>query len=114
MLRELFTTYRYSFGCLFWGSVAFFASLATGILYKPEFFSRGASIVVLFGAAAEYGLLEVQNQKINERIRGLGGLSGPVLQDLNIPSPFAALRIGAHICVVIGTFIWGFGDLMLQ
>jgi hypothetical protein len=112
-MKELLTTYRYPTICLSVATIAFFAFLVAGIRCDAMLFARGASIVVLFSAAAEYGLLQIQQEILNKRIRGLGGWDGPVVESFDIPHPFPRLRVTAHIYVVVGTFVWGFGDLLL-
>lgn len=112
-MRELLTTYRYPFGCLVIATAAFFGFLIAGALKDPMLFVRGGSIVVLFSAAAEYGLLQVQNHVTNSRINGVGSWGGPILSNFDIPPPFPRLRVTAHIYVIVGTFIWGFGDYFL-
>jgi hypothetical protein len=114
MMKELVTTYRYTFLCLI-------AALAVGALFymlaawlnDGMWFARGGSLVCLFSLAAEYGLIQVQQQVLNKRVAGAGSWDGPVLENFDIPSPFPRLKIGAHILVISGTFIWGFGDLLV-
>lgn len=113
-MNSLFTTYRYPFGCLVVAAIAFFISLIAGVKCDSMWFARGGSIVVLLGAAAEYGLLQLQQQVLNDRVAGLGSWGGPVISSLDIPPPFPRLRVAAHIFVVVGTFVWGFGDILLK
>ncbi len=110
MIKELITTYRYPFGCILISIASFVVFYILGRSGNADLFERGGSIIVLFGAASEYGLSKIYSEKINQRVNGLGGLSGPVIKDLNVGSLFQFLRAIAHICVTVGTFIWGFGD----
>ncbi len=112
-MNELTSTYKYPFGCIVFSVLSLLVFLIMGILNNYEWFSRGGSIIVLFGVASEFGLIQIQSEKINERINGVGSLSGPVIRNLDIPPPYRVLRIISHICVVIGTLIWGFGDWFL-
>ena len=113
-MKELFTTYRYPLGCLLFSLSACMIFLILGITDKHEWFGRGGAVVVMFAVAAEFGLSQIQTEKTNERINGLGGIGGPVVKDLNIPPPYESLRMVSHIFVAIGTIIWGFGDWFLS
>jgi hypothetical protein len=113
-MNSLTINYRYPFGCLIAGAIAFFIFLLLGIKVDSMWFARGGSIVVLLGAAAEYGLLQVQQEVLNNRVAGLGTWGGPMISNLDIPPPFPRLRIAAHVFVVVGTFVWGFGDILLK
>lgn len=112
-MTNLISTYKYPFGCIIFSFISCIIFLILGLSNTHEWFGRGGAIIVLFGVAAEFGLIQIQSEKINERISGVGGLSGPVVTDLDIPSPFSTLRMFSHICVVVGTLIWGFGDWFL-
>jgi hypothetical protein len=51
---------------------------------------------------------------VNERLDGIGTISGQTLRELEVAPIFRRLRIWAHVCVIIGTFVWGFGDCLLE
>jgi hypothetical protein len=57
MIKAMFTTYRFPLGLLAASTIAFFVFLALGLSGFPRIFSRGGSMVVLLGAAAEYALM---------------------------------------------------------
>lgn len=114
-MKPLFTTYRYPFLCLlgaFLAAIAFF--ILALHLNDSMWFARGGSVVCLLAIAAEYGLLQIQQEVLNNRVAGLGTLSGPKLKNLDVPPPYQRLKISAHIIGVNGTFIWGFGDLLVK
>lgn len=114
-MKPLFSTYRYPFICLVGALSAGVAFFILSLCLKDSmWFARGGSIVCLFAVAAEYGLLQVQQQALNDRVAGLGGWDGPVLKDLDVPPPYQRLKIAAHILGISGTFIWGFGDLLAK
>ena len=94
--------------------ISFFLFLHLGLDQNSNLFSRGGSLIALFAVAAECRLSQVKAKKINEKVKGVGTLSGQVIQDLDAPPPFRLLRVISHLLVVVGTVIWGFGDLALD
>jgi len=59
-------------------------------------------------------LNQIQSSEINKKVKGVGGLSGQVIESFDIPKPFQYFRYFSHTTVILGTLIWGFGDFTLQ
>lgn len=93
--------------------VGVFGSLLYSIyMHDPTWFSRSGSIMVLFAAIIEYWNLKLQ-QTINEKAtEGAGALRGGVGL-LSQPIYRQKLSRFTHFTVVLGTVIWGYGDLLL-
>lgn len=76
------------------------------------FFSRFSSITVIFAIIAEYWLLKTEMHNLYTSLQGQGaaeaGNTG--IQNIDPPKSHNPLQIIAHITVITGTFMWGFGD----
>ena len=92
------------------GTAAILLSLRTAInLDEWHWFGRAGSIMVLFSIIVEFRNMKLQ-QTLNDKAVNLsGGISG-ILSPSNQPR-YRQILIGVtHIFVVVGTFIWGYGD----
>ena len=88
-------------------------SVITGWSFENEeysWFSRSGSIMVLIGAILEYRYSLVSLGANLESIRWAKGPGNPVIFELARHQKF--IKYTAHGFVIIGTVIWGFGDLM--
>ena len=87
-----------------------------GIYLNPEFFSRFGAIVVLFALMSEYTLLKSELDRLYQRLHGQGAAQAGNAGIPNLaPSKWHKKKAQvSHITIVVGTFIWGFGDLCLQ
>ena len=78
-----------------------------GFILEPMWFARMGAMVVLFGAMSEYALLK---QEFGALYRQLAQ------QDTNAhqpPSKWHQYKAYiSHLLVVVGTLVWGFGDLI--
>ena len=104
---------NYPIKCIVAGWVFVLVGIYLGYKIDPAMFARFGSIMVLFGVAAEYALLKSEMSVLYERLRGsaspqFGGGGIPDLSPTNWSQKQSML---AHVTVVIGTFVWGFGDL---
>ena len=82
--------------------------LALGVFIEPSLFSRIGSIVVLFALMGEFTLLR---QELDTLYEHLHDNSGEQYQSPSLWHQKKALI--SHATVVIGTLIWGFGDMLL-
>ena len=81
--------------------------LICGILLEPGWFSRFGALIVFFGAAAEYELLQLDFDWLRQGLTADRGVDAR-------PSVWQTRKQWmAHITVGSGTVIWGFGDLVL-
>lgn len=78
---------------------------------EPQWFGRSGSLVVLFAVIVEFRNVQLQqrlNDKAVESSGGIGGILAPSGQP-----PFRQVVIYvAHFIVMIGTIVWGYGDLI--
>jgi hypothetical protein len=89
--------------------------LTLGLQVTPELFSRMGSIIVLLAVASEYTLLKCELTRLYGKLQGCGGSQdgGMGITKL-VPSFWHRTQANlSHITIIIGTLIWGFGDLWL-
>lgn len=86
-----------------------FVSLNSSFGYEPAtFFARSGAVLVVLGIFAEFQLAK-ESQKIlynNFVAKAKGYKSVPFL-----PVRHRILSWAAHLSVVLGTVVWGYGDL---
>lgn len=84
--------------------------LILGIVWDPMWFARFGSLVVLFSVMSEYALI---HQELDILYRRLDRISAEDdIPDLS-PSKWHRKKVWlSHLTVVVGTLIWGFGDLL--
>ncbi len=85
--------------------------LLLGLVLEPLWFARFGSLVVLFSLMSEYTLL---HSELNRLYAGLSKVdSEDDIPDLS-PSKWHNKKVWlSHITIVVGTLIWGFGDLLI-
>lgn len=87
-----------------------------GYNFDPNLFSRFGSVIVLLAIVAEYSLFKSELDGLYRRLEGQGaavcGNAG--IQNLKPTSWHKRQSLFAHITIVVGTFIWGFGDLIIS
>lgn len=85
--------------------------LLLGLVFEPLWFARFGSLIVLFGVMAEYSLI---HQEFNTLYRRLEKVTADQdLPDLT-PSKWHRKKVWvSHLTVIMGTLIWGFGDLLV-
>jgi len=85
--------------------------LILGFVVEPMWFARFGSLVVLFSLMSEYSLL---HSELNRLYAGLSKVdSDDDIPDLS-PSKWHHKKVWlSHITIVMGTLIWGFGDLLI-
>lgn len=79
-----------------------------GLMFDSMLFARMGSVVVLFGVMSEYSLLKLELSALYQQLeKGTKNQRlSPSLWHLNKTSV-------SHIMVVVGTLVWGFGDLVI-
>lgn len=106
--------FKYPIICLLLSFICLVFFFMLGLRVAHEWFSRGGATVTLFGIAAEYSLIQIQTKYLSNRFCGVGALSGGRIDSFSIPAPYPLIQILAHLMVVLGTLIWGFGDWCLN
>ena len=81
--------------------------LLLGVFLAPHWFARSGSLMVLFGAAATYVLLQMEADTLYGKLASREDVGSG-------PSNWQKYKGWmAHSTVALGTVIWGFGDLLL-
>jgi len=99
-------------------SLFLLAAWAVGLLgfglgwaFEPIWFARFGSLVVLFGVMSEYSLLHQELSVLYKRLDKISWSDD--IPDLS-PSKWHQKKIWwSHLTVIVGTVIWGFGDLVI-
>lgn len=78
---------------------------------RSDLFSRSGSIMILFGAIVEYRRI-TQVDKKNEYNGGPIGMI-EMRELFNVPSPIRKIRFITSFMIILGTMVWGYGDLFL-
>ncbi|MBO1924087.1 hypothetical protein [Thiomicrorhabdus sp. 6S3-12] len=82
-----------------------------GVFLEPMWFARFGSLVVLFAVMSEYALLHGEFDVLYRKLDKLD--VGEDIPDLS-PSKWQRKKVwAAHLTVVVGTLVWGFGDLLI-
>jgi len=85
--------------------------LVLGIWLEPLWFARFGSLVVLLAAMSEYRLLHGELDRLYDRLEKVD--ADMDMPDLT-PSKWHMKKVWiSHVTLVLGTLIWGFGDLLL-
>lgn len=90
------------------------ATSILGLFGQPasEWFARSGSILVLVGAIIEYRSNRFSQIALEESIRwGSGTVDGPTI--FIAAWHRVVVKYVAHTFIILGTFIWGYGDKWL-
>jgi hypothetical protein len=103
------------------GLLAVGAWLFTGFSYYlsrktgTDWFSRSGSIMGLIGAVTTFRGLNLYQHKLAVALKeGLVSLPKEVELALDPPRSFRVLSYWGYLTGVVGTVIWGYGDLLLH
>ncbi|MBD3611641.1 MAG: hypothetical protein HUJ13_04405 [Hydrogenovibrio crunogenus] len=87
-----------------------FIGALLGLLFDPNWFSRFGSLVVLLAVMSEYTLLHGELARLYTKLDQISAEDD--IPDLS-PSRWHRKKFQmTHLTVILGTFIWGFGDLV--
>lgn len=85
--------------------------LVLGLALEPMWFARFGSLVVLLAIMSEYTLIHNELKILYESLEH--NTSIKEITDIT-PSRWHQKKVWlTHVTVVVGTLIWGFGDLLL-
>lgn len=85
--------------------------LILGVSLEPLWFARFGSVIVLFAVMSEYSLLHGELNRLYMRLETVDAEDD--MPNLS-PSKWHLKKVWlSHITLVVGTLIWGFGDLLL-
>ncbi|WP_319381524.1 hypothetical protein [Thiomicrorhabdus sp.] len=86
--------------------------LILGFAWDGIWFARFGSLVVLFAVMSEYSLMHRELDVLYQRLEKVD--VGDDIPDL-APSKWHRKKVWlSHLTVVLGTLIWGFGDLIFS
>lgn len=88
--------------------VSLVLGLIVGLVHQPIWFARMGALVVLFGAMSEFALLKLELSQLYSQLE-----SGKINKTLPPSRWHQHKALVSHVIVVLGTLIWGFGDLFL-
>jgi len=107
--KEYFSYYSFIIiGYLFLAFFLFFG------IYKQNgiLFSRSGSILVIFSAIVEYRI--VMNQIMKQQFtNGMTTSLRTIASAPNLTRGEKIIRLIAHMSVLLGTLVWGYGDLLI-
>lgn len=97
-----------------WFDIAIFISALGWTIYGlnsgPSSFSRAGSILTLVSLIMEYHQNSMKEQYREKQFEFVGGLGQPLIGTLKLPQFPTVVTFAAHIGVIFGTLIWGYGD----
>jgi len=91
--------------------VAGVVGLFLGLTIEPLWFARFGSLMVLLTAMSEYSLLHSELNILYEKLE-----NNDTIEEITdiMPSRWHQKKVHlTHITLVLGTLIWGFGDLLI-
>jgi hypothetical protein len=104
------------FGCAIvaawiFAALSYYLSRKTG----TDWFSRSGSVMALTGAVASFRVMNIyQSRLVMALNEGLVSVSREVELALEPPRSFRMLAYFGYLTGVVGTGIWGYGDLLLR
>ena len=91
--------------------VAGLVGLLLGLALEPMWFARFGSLMVLFSLMSEYFLLHNELNRLYVSLEKVDDAAN--IADLS-PSKWHHKKVWlSHLTIILGTLIWGFGDLLL-
>jgi hypothetical protein len=92
-------------------ALSFYLSKATGV----DWFSRSGSLMALSGAVASFRAVNVYQNKLASALReGLVSVAREIELTLEPPRPFRLVLYFGYLTGIVGTAIWGYGDILLR
>ena len=89
-------------------------SLYLETVFNEALFSRSGSLMVLFAVIADYDMLRTRDdyhsEQLNKHLQGVR----VDFKDIHPSKSHQHLETAAHITIILGTIIWGYGDLLFQ
>lgn len=86
-------------------------SLYLEAIWGQALFSRSGSLMVLFAIMAEYNLLKVRNGYHRDQLKTYAAKKQVNFDHIHPSINHQYQETAAHITVVVGTIIWGYGDI---
>jgi hypothetical protein len=92
-------------------ALSYYLSQKTG----ADWFSRSGSLMALAGAVASFRAVSVYQSRLAIALReGLMSVSREIELSLEPPTAFRIITYSGYVTGIVGTAIWGYGDLLLR
>ncbi|HTW71806.1 MAG TPA: hypothetical protein VME47_18115 [Acetobacteraceae bacterium] len=92
-------------------ALSYYLSTETG----ADWFSRSGSLMALSGAVASFRAVSVYQNTLATALRkGLVSVAREIELTLEPPRPFRLVLYFGYLTGIVGTAIWGYGDLLLR
>ncbi|MFA5419799.1 MAG: hypothetical protein WC341_15205 [Bacteroidales bacterium] len=82
-------------------------------IWGRSLFARSGSLMVLFAVIASFSLLKGRDEYHHSKLKAYSGGKKIDFEEIHPSKKHRYLETFAHINIVLGTFIWGYGDLLL-
>ena len=107
--------YKYSIGMLAFALLSALCGLYLGVSCEYKWFGNFGALIVLFGVASEYSLMQLELKALYASLTGQGKPmdGGQGIPDLRPKGLHRKLVLVSHTMVVSGTLVWGFGEWFL-
>ncbi|MEO9736424.1 MAG: hypothetical protein ABJF90_05140 [Lentilitoribacter sp.] len=107
--------FRFSIGTICLAIAMALVGLSLGIYIEPKWFGNFGALVVMFGVASEYSLLQHELKALYSALRGQGAAvcGNDGIPDLSPGKFHSRLALISHLVIVLGTVLWGFGEWYL-
>ncbi|GJQ64435.1 MAG: hypothetical protein K8F36_08155 [Melioribacteraceae bacterium] len=89
-------------------------SLYLDIIWGSSFFYRAGSSMVLFAFIAEYYLLRTRDKYHSNQLKTFYKGNQVKFEEVHPSKGHQYLEKVSHFTVIIGTVIWGYGDLLFS
>jgi hypothetical protein len=90
---------------------SYYLSRKTG----SDWFSRSGSVMALVGAAVTFRLANFQQHALGTALKeGLVSVSREIELSLKPPTSYTVLSYLGYLTGIVGTGIWGYGDLLVR
>ena len=80
------------------------------LFISENWFARSGSIMVLFSVIIEYRLLKAHNDMVNRKVQA--SVHTRRALKITVLEEHKKISFITHIFLVVGTLIWGYGDLI--
>ena len=92
-------------------TVSYYVSSKAG----TDWFSRSGSVMCLVGAAVTFRLAHFYQRALATALKeGLVSVPREIELRLNPPTSYVILSYLGYLTGIVGTAVWGYGDLLLQ
>ena len=108
--------HSFSITMLIFSIVSFCTGHYLGVTSDHKWFGNFGSLIVLFGVASEYSLIQLEFKSLYEALKGQGAAvaGNDGIPDLSPNKFHSYLALLSHMIIILGTLVWGFGEFFLD